>query len=91
MGNGGRGIGAGLPTGLREFLVERRETLGLSQTGLAKRMGTTQSAVSDLETGETVDPGIGTISRWAQALDLQAAIDLVEPVHRQFVIGSKPD
>ncbi|MGH8884888.1 MAG: helix-turn-helix domain-containing protein [Egibacteraceae bacterium] len=51
---------------LRE-LVERRGELGLSQTVVAARMGTSQSVVARLESGE-VDARLSTIERYAEAL-----------------------
>jgi predicted transcriptional regulator len=48
-------------------LAQRRQTLGLSQTEVAMRMGTSQSAVARLEAGET-DTRIGTLERYAAAL-----------------------
>jgi predicted transcriptional regulator len=51
---------------LRE-LAERRGELGLSQTVVAARMGTSQSVVARLESGE-VDARLSTIERYATAL-----------------------
>jgi predicted transcriptional regulator len=51
---------------LRE-LAERRTKLGLSQTVVAARMGTSQSVVARLESGE-VDARLSTIERYATAL-----------------------
>jgi ribosome-binding protein aMBF1 (putative translation factor) len=51
---------------LRE-LAARREKLGLSQTVVAARMGTSQSAVARLETGE-IDAKFSTVERFAAAL-----------------------
>jgi len=51
---------------LRE-LAARREQLGLSQTVVAARMGTSQSAVARLEAGET-DTKLSTVERFAAAL-----------------------
>jgi ribosome-binding protein aMBF1 (putative translation factor) len=51
---------------LRE-LAARRERLGLSQTTVAARMGTSQSAVARLEAGET-DAKLSTVERFAAAL-----------------------
>ena len=51
---------------LRE-LAARRETLGLSQTVVAARMRTSQSAVARLESGE-VDAKLSTVERFAAAL-----------------------
>jgi len=53
-------------------LVREREKLGLSQTIVAARMGTSQSAVARLETGDG-DVRISTLARYAAAVgrDLQ--------------------
>jgi ribosome-binding protein aMBF1 (putative translation factor) len=51
---------------LRE-LATRREKLGLSQTVVAARMGTSQSAVARFEAGE-IDAKFSTIERFAAAL-----------------------
>lgn len=51
---------------LRE-LAARREKLGLSQTMVAARMGTSQSAIARLEAGE-IDAKFSTVERFAAAL-----------------------
>jgi DNA-binding XRE family transcriptional regulator len=54
----------------RELLRElgaRREKLGMSQTAVAAVMGTSQSAVARLETGD-VDAKLSTVERYAAAL-----------------------
>lgn len=51
---------------LRE-LARHREQLGLSQTKVAARMDTSQSAIARLERGET-DPRISTVERFVAAL-----------------------
>jgi predicted transcriptional regulator len=53
---------------LAEELVERRISLGLSQTEVAARMGTSQSAVARLETGQA-DVRLSTLERYAAAVD----------------------
>jgi len=53
---------------LAEELVERRVSLGLSQTEVAARMGTSQSAVARLETGQA-DVRLSTLERYAAAVD----------------------
>ncbi len=63
---------------IRAHLAERRTTLGRSQQELADAMGTTQSAVSDLETGRTKDPCLNTVSRWAASLDLAMTVQFAE-------------
>jgi len=52
---------------LLRALAERREQLGLSQTVVAARMGTSQSSVARLEAGEA-DARLSTIERFAAAL-----------------------
>jgi transcriptional regulator with XRE-family HTH domain len=51
-----------------EALVRRRQRLGLTQTAVAARMGTSQSAVARLEAGRS-DPRLSTLERYAAALD----------------------
>jgi predicted transcriptional regulator len=52
---------------LIDELVRARKQIGLSQTQLAARMGTSQSAVARLETGE-LDARLSTLERYAAAL-----------------------
>jgi transcriptional regulator with XRE-family HTH domain len=51
-------------------LADRRQAAGLSQTEVAARMGTSQSAVARLESGEG-DARASTLERYAAALDSQ--------------------
>jgi len=53
---------------LMRCLYELRLARGLTQAEVAARMGTTQSAVSDLER-TAVDPRISTLQRYARAVD----------------------
>ena len=53
---------------LTESLVARRISLGLSQTEVAARMGTSQSAVARLESARA-DVRLSTLERYAAALD----------------------
>jgi transcriptional regulator with XRE-family HTH domain len=53
---------------LADDLTARRIGSGLSQTELAARMGTSQSAVARLESGEA-DVRLSTLERYAAALD----------------------
>jgi predicted transcriptional regulator len=55
-----------------DALVRRRTELGLSQTVVAARMGTSQSAVARLEAGRS-DPRMSTLERYAAALDTSVA------------------
>jgi predicted transcriptional regulator len=52
---------------LSRELVDRRRAVGLSQTQVAARMGTSQSAVARLEAGES-DVLVSTVERYASAL-----------------------
>jgi predicted transcriptional regulator len=52
---------------LIDELVRARKRSGLSQTDVAARMGTSQSAVARLETGE-LDARLSTLERYAAAL-----------------------
>jgi len=48
------------------LLVGARARAGLSQAELARRMGTTQSAIARLEGGK-VNPSLATLRRYAEA------------------------
>ena len=52
---------------LADELVGRRHALGLSQTEVAARMGTSQSAVARFESGSG-DVRLSTVERYAAAL-----------------------
>jgi transcriptional regulator with XRE-family HTH domain len=54
-------------------LTSLRQGLGLSQTLIAARMGTSQSSLARLEAGE-MDPRLSTVERYARALDLGLAL-----------------
>jgi ribosome-binding protein aMBF1 (putative translation factor) len=56
-------------------LTARRQAAGLSQTQIAARMGTSQSAVARLEAGEG-DVRISTLERYAAAIGSQIAWQL---------------
>jgi predicted transcriptional regulator len=60
-----------------DALVRRRQRLGLSQTTVAARMGTSQSAVARLEAGRG-DPRVSTLSRYAAALDTSVSFAVAE-------------
>jgi predicted transcriptional regulator len=53
---------------LIEDLVALRRQQGLSQTTVAARMGTSQSVVARLESGE-IDARLSTLERYATALE----------------------
>jgi DNA-binding XRE family transcriptional regulator len=60
-------------SGLLRELIDHRRRIGASQAAVADRMGTTQSAVSELEGGAT-DPRLSTLQRYARALGLRLNI-----------------
>jgi transcriptional regulator with XRE-family HTH domain len=62
---------------LGDQLAARRRSLGLSQTQVAARMGTSQSAVARLETGAS-DALVSTVERYASALGWQLHWSLEE-------------
>ena len=59
-------------------LVARRVELGLSQTEVAARMKTSQSAVARLESGEA-DIRLSTLERYAAALGVHLGWRLEDP------------
>ncbi len=56
-------------------VVEQRTARGMSQTDLARLVGTTQSAIARLESGGR-PPRIDTLLRIAEALDCELAVEL---------------
>jgi transcriptional regulator with XRE-family HTH domain len=56
-------------------LVHCRSEKGLAQRTVARFMGTTQSAISQLESGET-DPRLSTLQRYARAVGARVFIHL---------------
>ncbi|MHB1502062.1 MAG: helix-turn-helix domain-containing protein [Candidatus Dormibacteria bacterium] len=54
-------------------LVSRRLELGLSQTEVAARMGTSQSAVARLEAG-SADTRLSTLERYAMAVAMRVDV-----------------
>jgi predicted transcriptional regulator len=59
-----------------EALVKARAQAKLSQTELAKRIGTTQSAIARLE-GGGVSPSLSTLRRYAEATGTKLQVNLV--------------
>ncbi len=58
-------------------IVDLRERLGISQTELAKRMGTSQQAISRLESGEYDGFTLKTLERIAHATGAMLKIEFV--------------
>ncbi|MDN2566803.1 helix-turn-helix domain-containing protein [Aquibium sp. A9E412] len=61
-----------------EALVRARMKARLSQAELARRIGTTQSAIARLE-GGGVSPTLATLRRYAEATGTVLRVDLVKP------------
>jgi predicted transcriptional regulator len=61
---------------LIEALVRARSNANLSQAELAKRIGTTQSAIARLE-GGGVSPSLATLRRYAKATGSRLEINLI--------------
>ena len=61
---------------LIEALVRARRAANLTQAELARRLGTTQSAVARLEGGR-VSPSFATLRRYAKATGTRLSIGLV--------------
>ena len=59
-----------------EALVKARMNAGLTQTELADRIGTTQSAIARLE-GGGVSPSLATLRRYAEATGTTLKVSLV--------------
>lgn len=60
-----------------EALIHARTVAKMSQTQVAKRIGTTQSAIARLEAGNVV-PTISTLRRYAEATGTRLQIELVD-------------
>ncbi len=58
-----------------EALIRARTAAKLSQTALAKRLGTTQSAIARLE-GGGVSPSLSTLRRYAEATGRRLHLEL---------------
>jgi transcriptional regulator with XRE-family HTH domain len=69
-----------IPTAAGFELTRLRAHAELTQTAVARRMGTTQSAVSRVETGRVV-PSLDFIERYAQAIGMPITL----------VFGASPD
>lgn len=61
---------------LIESLIEARAKAKLSQTELAEKLGTTQSAIARLE-GGGVTPTLKTLRRYAEATGMTLKVELV--------------
>lgn len=62
-----------------------RTSAGLTQKQLATKVGTTQSAISDVETGIT-EPMVSTLSRLADACDCELVIVIRAKTNKEWRI-----
>lgn len=60
---------------LIESIIEKRLEKGMSQTALAQKIGTKQSAVARLESG-SYNPSVAFLDKVAKALDSELMISL---------------
>ena len=58
---------------IARFVIHRRAELGLTQQGLADRMGTSHSAISRIESGQH-STRVATLQRLAEALEVRFVI-----------------
>ena len=69
------------PSDIGRVVSERRREAGLTQAELAARMGTTQAALSKIETGRTL-PGLDLLARVAEATGRPLTLELGAPTPR---------
>jgi transcriptional regulator with XRE-family HTH domain len=60
---------------IAQTLIDARKAAGLSQATLAERMGTTQPAISKVESGRAV-PTLGFLERFAKAIGAPVTVTL---------------
>ena len=72
---------------LARQLIEARTKSGLSQEEIASRMGTSQSAIARLESGNSL-PSMRTLSRYAKATNCELSIRL-QPIKKAILQSSK--
>jgi transcriptional regulator with XRE-family HTH domain len=61
-----------------EQLRARRIQLNMSQSAMARAMGTVQSAISEAERGLS-SPNLSTLRRWAKCLGFEVVLVPIEP------------
>jgi transcriptional regulator with XRE-family HTH domain len=70
-------------TQLRASLVAQRKAMRMTQAEVAKRMGATQSFVSEFENGGT-DPHLSTLQRYGRAVGARLSIRIELPGHCEW-------
>jgi transcriptional regulator with XRE-family HTH domain len=72
---------------LDQFL-KARATAGITQTEVAERIGTTQSAIARLESGDGKhSPSLATLQKYAQALGCRLELRLVKKTKARMAQG----
>lgn len=72
---------------VEQDLAALREEQGLTQTQLAARMGVSQPAVAQLESGHVKNLELRTLYRWAAALGARVTIDIRKPTYAHGQAG----
>jgi len=80
---------AGNRSGLLRAMVAFRKRTKRSQVAVAKAMGTTQSAVSELEGGAS-DPRFSTLDRYANAIGCRLHIELLTEAGDRLYVTPRP-
>jgi len=62
---------------LADQMIKARAKAGLTQDAVAKRMGTTKSAISRLEAAGRHAPSLGTLKKYAAAVGCELQVKLV--------------
>ncbi len=75
---------------LIDRLAELRRSQGLSQTAVAARMGTSQSALARLESGQS-DVRLSTLARYAAAVDADIGFALRQQEPRRDRPGQQQE
>jgi len=65
----------GAEFGLARMVIEKRVSRGLTQTALARKIGTKQSSIARLESGE-YNPTMAFLGKVAKALDARLSVSL---------------
>lgn len=73
---------------IAEQIAQARQAAGLTQAGLAQRMGTSQPAVARLENGDYRGYTLGTLARAAHAVGRRLKVELI-PTPRSTVAYPK--
>jgi transcriptional regulator with XRE-family HTH domain len=75
---------------LARIVIRRRGQLGLSQAQLAKRMGTSHSAISRIESGQHPTT-VQTLRRLADALDTHLVVGFADEIPRLQTASTTAD